>query len=50
MEIGAFTFADVALSGGVRPAQRIPELTQELAGTEPGPVGNIRTAKREDYQ
>lgn len=31
MEIGAFTFADVALSGGVRPAQRIPELIEEIA-------------------
>ncbi|GIJ29598.1 luciferase [Micromonospora qiuiae] len=30
MEIGAFTFVDVALSGGVRPAQRIPELIEEI--------------------
>jgi probable LLM family oxidoreductase len=31
MEIGAFTFADVASSGGVRPPQRIPELIEEMA-------------------
>jgi probable LLM family oxidoreductase len=31
MEIGAFTFADVAVGGGVRPAQRIPELVEEIA-------------------
>ena len=31
MEIGAFTFADVALEGGVRPPQRIPELIEEIA-------------------
>jgi alkanesulfonate monooxygenase SsuD/methylene tetrahydromethanopterin reductase-like flavin-dependent oxidoreductase (luciferase family) len=31
MEIGAFTFAGVAVSGGVRPAQRIPELIEEIA-------------------
>jgi len=31
MEIGAFTFADVALDGGVRPPQRIPELIEEIA-------------------
>jgi alkanesulfonate monooxygenase SsuD/methylene tetrahydromethanopterin reductase-like flavin-dependent oxidoreductase (luciferase family) len=31
MEIGAFTFADVAVSGGARPAQRIPELIEEIA-------------------
>jgi probable LLM family oxidoreductase len=30
MEIGAFTFADVALDGGVRPPQRIPELIEEI--------------------
>lgn len=30
MEIGAFTFADVAPVGGVRPAQRIPELIEEI--------------------
>jgi probable LLM family oxidoreductase len=31
MEIGAFTFGDVAVSGGVRPAQRVPELIEEIA-------------------
>lgn len=31
MEIGAFTFADIASTGGVRPAQRIPELIEEIA-------------------
>lgn len=31
MEIGAFTFADVAPSGGVRPPQRVPELIEEIA-------------------
>lgn len=30
MEIGAFTFADIAVTGGVRPAQRIPELIEEI--------------------
>lgn len=30
MEIGAFTFADIALTGGVRPPQRIPELIEEM--------------------
>jgi probable LLM family oxidoreductase len=30
MEIGAFTFADIAVSGGVRPPQRIPELIEEI--------------------
>lgn len=31
MEIGAFTFADVAVGEGVGPAQRIPELLEEIA-------------------
>lgn len=31
MEIGAFTFADVSVTGGVGPAQRIPELIEEIA-------------------
>ncbi|MEV6589068.1 LLM class flavin-dependent oxidoreductase [Streptomyces acidicola] len=31
MEIGAFTFADVAVGDGVGPAQRIPELIEEIA-------------------
>jgi alkanesulfonate monooxygenase SsuD/methylene tetrahydromethanopterin reductase-like flavin-dependent oxidoreductase (luciferase family) len=31
MEMGGCTFADVAVSGGVRPAQRIPELIEEIA-------------------
>lgn len=31
MEIGAFTFADVAVGEGVGPAQRIPELLEEVA-------------------
>jgi alkanesulfonate monooxygenase SsuD/methylene tetrahydromethanopterin reductase-like flavin-dependent oxidoreductase (luciferase family) len=31
MEIGGFTFADVAISGSIRPAQRVPELIQEIA-------------------
>ncbi|WP_084129661.1 LLM class flavin-dependent oxidoreductase [Demequina sp. NBRC 110055] len=30
MEIGAFTFADIAVRGGVRPPQRIPELIEEI--------------------
>ncbi|RSM73269.1 LLM class flavin-dependent oxidoreductase [Actinoplanes sp. ATCC 53533] len=30
MEIGAFTFADVAIGDGVGPAQRIPELLEEI--------------------
>lgn len=30
MEIGAFTFGDVAPTGGVRPPQRIPELIEEI--------------------
>jgi probable LLM family oxidoreductase len=30
MEIGAFTFADVSVSGGVGAAQRIPELIEEI--------------------
>ena len=30
MEIGAFTFADVSVTGGVGPAQRIPELIEEI--------------------
>jgi probable LLM family oxidoreductase len=30
MEIGAFTFADVSVSGGVGAAQRIPELLEEI--------------------
>ena len=31
MEIGAFTFADVAVGAGVGPVQRIPELLEEIA-------------------
>lgn len=31
MEIGAFTFGDIAVAGGVRPPQRIPELIEEIA-------------------
>ncbi|MEU9342714.1 LLM class flavin-dependent oxidoreductase [Streptomyces sp. NPDC048278] len=31
MEIGAFTFADVAVSEGIEPARRIPELLEEIA-------------------
>jgi probable LLM family oxidoreductase len=31
MEIGAFTFADISVRGGVGPAQRIPELLEEIA-------------------
>ncbi|WP_155054314.1 LLM class flavin-dependent oxidoreductase [Streptomyces blattellae] len=31
MEIGAFTFVDVGIGGGVSPAQRIPELLEEIA-------------------
>lgn len=31
MEIGAFTFGDVSVTGGVGPAQRIPELIEEIA-------------------
>jgi hypothetical protein len=27
-----------------------PVMASHLAGSEPGPVVNIRTAKREDYQ
>jgi probable LLM family oxidoreductase len=30
VEIGAFTFADVSVTGGVGPAQRIPELIEEI--------------------
>jgi probable LLM family oxidoreductase len=30
MEIGAMTFADVSVTGGVGPAQRIPELIEEI--------------------
>lgn len=31
MEIGAFTFADVGISGGAGAAQRVPELLEEIA-------------------
>lgn len=30
MQIGAFTFADVSVTGGVGPVQRIPELLEEI--------------------